>query len=166
MNLGPLRSALLSAAEAEADSVALAAAAEGATELSRAEAQVARALADARAEAQDAAGREAVRIVGRARSDARSVILRARRDVYDELCARVQGAALELRDDPAYGRLQERLQALATAQLGEDVTLDVDPPGLGGVRGLSGSRHIDLSLPALAERCLDSLGPQLESLWT
>ncbi|MGZ8716957.1 MAG: hypothetical protein ACXWYO_07585 [Gaiellaceae bacterium] len=165
MNLGPLRSALLSAAEAEANSAALAAAAEGATELSLAEAQVASVLAGARAEAEDAAGREALRIVGRARGDARRVVLRARRDVYDQLCARVHAGALELRDDPTYGRLLERLQALATAQLGEDATLDVDPPGAGGVRSSSGSRHVDLSLPALAERALASLGPELELLW-
>lgn len=165
MNLAPLRSALLSAAEAEADSAALAAAAEAATELALAEAQVASVLAGARAEAADAAGREALRIVGRARSDAGRVVLRARRDVYDELCAQVHAAALELRHDPAYGSLLERLQAVVRAQLGEDATLDVDPPGLGGVRGFSGSRHVDLSLPALAARALASLGPELELLW-
>jgi len=165
MNLGPLRSTILSAAETEADSAALAAAAEAATELSLAEAQVASVLAGARAEAEDDAGREALRVVGRARSDAGRVVLRARRDVYDELCARVPAAALELRHDPTYGRLLERLQAIARAQLGEDATLDVDPPGVGGVRGFSGSRHIDLTLPALAERSLVSLGPELELLW-
>jgi vacuolar-type H+-ATPase subunit E/Vma4 len=165
MNLGPLRSALLSAAEAEADSAALAAAAEAASELSLAESQAASVLAAARAEAEDAAGREALRIVGRARGDAGKIVLRARRDVYDQLCARVQAAALELRDDPLYSRLLERLQALAIAQLGEDATLDVDPPGVGGVRGVSGSRQVDLSLPALAQRSLGSRGPELEVLW-
>jgi vacuolar-type H+-ATPase subunit E/Vma4 len=165
MNLAPLRSALLSAAQAEADSSALATATEAAAELSLAEAQVASVLAGARAEAEDAAGREARRIVGRARSDARRIALRARRDVYDELCVRVKAAALELRHDPTYDRLLERLQAIARAQLGEDATLDVDPPGVGGVRGVSGSRHIDLTLSALAERSLASLGPELELLW-
>ncbi len=165
MNHGPLRGALLSAAEAEADAAALTAATKATAEFSLAEAQVASVLAGARAEAADAANREAVRIVGRARSDARRVVLRARRDVYDELCARVKAAALELRHDPTYGRLLKRLQAVARAQLGEDATLDVDPPGVGGVRGFSGSRHVDLSLPTLAERCLVSLGPELESLW-
>ena len=165
MNLAPLRSALLSAAEDEAHSAVAAAGTEATAELSVADAQVTQLVARARAEAEEAGGREASRIVGRARSEAAGVVLRAQRDLYDELCARVQAAALELRQDPNYGRLLERLQAIARAQLGEEATLEVDPPGIGGVRGFSGSRYIDLSLPALAERCLVSCGPDLDALW-
>lgn len=165
MNLGPLRRALLSAAEVEADSTARAAATEAAGELSLAEARVADVLARVRAEAADAAAREALRVVGRARSDAGGIVLRARRDAYDELCARVTEAALELRHDPGYGRLLETLQASARALLGEDAILEIDPPGVGGVRASSGSRYVDLSLPALAKRSLDSFGPELELAW-
>jgi vacuolar-type H+-ATPase subunit E/Vma4 len=165
MNLAPLRSALLSAAEAEADSAVLAAATEAKVELSVAEAQVAGLRARARAEAEGAAEKEALRVVGRAQSDGRRVVLRARRDVYDELCARVKAATPELRHEPTYGHLLERLQTIARTQLGDDATLDVDPPDVGGVRGFSGSRHIDLSLPALAERCLAARGPDLEAFW-
>jgi len=165
MNLAPLRSALLSAAEAEANAAAVAAAKEAAAELSLAEAQIAGLLDGARTEAESAVGRETSRILGRARSDAGRAVLGAQRDLYDELCARAKTAALELRHDPGYAGLLVRLQAIARARLGDDATLDVDPPDAGGVRGFSGSRHVDLSLPALAERALASLGPELERLW-
>jgi vacuolar-type H+-ATPase subunit E/Vma4 len=165
MNLDPLRNTLLSAAAADADAITLAATTEAAEKLSIAEAQVANELARARAEADAAAAGEALRIAGRARSNARQAVLRAQRNVYDELRMRVVAAALELRHDPEYDELLERLQDRARELLGESATVEIDPPGVGGVRASSGSRHVDLSLPALAERSLASLGPDLELIW-
>jgi len=44
------------------------------------------------------------------------------------------------------------------------------PPGAafgnaGGVRASNGARHVDYTLDALVERCLERLGGRLEQLW-
>jgi len=101
-----------------------------------------------------------------ARRQARAVVLAAKRELYEQLCRQARLAARSLRDDPGYPALLERLGAAARAQLGEKAVLEVDPPGAGGVRGSSGARHVDYTLDALAERCLERLGGRLERLWS
>ncbi|HEY7691271.1 MAG TPA: hypothetical protein VH816_02920 [Gaiellaceae bacterium] len=101
-----------------------------------------------------------------ARRRARTTVLAAKRELYEELCRRAKAAARSLRDDPGYPALLEQLVATARAQLGEDAMLEIDPPGQGGVRGSSGTRHVDYTLDALAERCLERLGGGLERLWS
>lgn len=165
MNIAPLRTALLSLAEAEAEFLTADAAARAAQEISDAEAEVTALVDRTRTKGEAAARREAVRIVGRARSQGRALVLAAQREVYDELRRRTFAAVQELRADPAYDRLLERLEAVARARLGAEVSVEIDPPEIGGVRASSGPRRIDLSLPALAERCLAGLGSELERLW-
>jgi vacuolar-type H+-ATPase subunit E/Vma4 len=118
-----------------------------------------------------AEGVAAARIVGRqdqaaARRRARAIVLAAKRELYEELCRQAKAAAGSLRDDPGYPALLEQLVTTARAQLGEDAVLEVDPRGAGGVRGSSGTRHVDYTLDALAERCLERLGGGLERLWS
>jgi vacuolar-type H+-ATPase subunit E/Vma4 len=164
MNVAPLRATLLSLADDETEAALGAATARAAGMVSAAEADEARLVARARAEATAVADREALRTVGRARGEARAVVLGARRELYDEVRRRVSTEAPKLRDDPRYAALLERLQALASERLGGEATLEVDLPE-GGVRGVAGSRRVDLSLPRIAERCLAELGPELEVLW-
>jgi vacuolar-type H+-ATPase subunit E/Vma4 len=101
-----------------------------------------------------------------ARRRARAMVLAAKRELYEELCRQASAAAHLLRDDPGYPALLERLSAAVRAQLGEDAELEVDPSEAGGVRGSSGPRHVDYTLDALAERCLERLGGGLERLWS
>ena len=165
MNVDPLRSAVLSAAETEAESVLDDATSRAAREISDARADVAALVDRARAEGEAAARLEGMRLVGRARSEGRALVLAARRQAYDDLRGRTFAAVTELRAEPAYPHLLDRLQGVAQARLGHGVSLEVDPPSLGGVRASSGPRRIDLTLPALAERCLAGLGTDLERLW-
>ena len=165
MNVAPLRRALLSVAEAEAESVVGDASSRAARELSDARAEVAALVERARAEGEAAARHDALRVVARARREGRALLLGAQREVYDELRRRAHAAVEELRFEPAYPRLLDRLEGVARAQLGPGAAVEVDPPEVGGVRASSGRRRIDLTLPTLAERCLAGLGGDLERLW-
>ncbi len=165
MNASPLRTALLSAAEADAESLIVDASSRAAREISDAQAEVTALVDRARAEGEAAARREAVHVVGRARSEGRALVLAAQREVYDELHRRTLADVDGLRLEPAYGHLLERLEGMARAQLGPNASVEVDPPTIGGVRASSGPRRIDLTLPALADRCLTALGTELERLW-
>ena len=101
-----------------------------------------------------------------ARVRARGQVLAARRDAYDELRLRVREAVLRLRDDPEYDDLVERLSVQACRDLGPSATVERDPPGVGGVRAVAGSRLVDYTLPTLAERCVGHLGPAVRRLWS
>jgi hypothetical protein len=93
-------------------------------------------------------------------------VLAAQRESYDELHRRARAAALALRDEPGYDELLARLAAAVRRDLREDAELEVDPPDGGGVRGRAGSRRADYTLTALADRCVDDLGPALARLWS
>jgi hypothetical protein len=59
-----------------------------------------------------------------------------------------------------------RCCAAARRDLGADAAVEVDPANAGGVRAACGSRRVDYTLPTLADRCLDDLGPALRRLWS
>jgi vacuolar-type H+-ATPase subunit E/Vma4 len=109
----------------------------------------------------DAAHEEA-----RERTFARMDVLAAQRESYDELRRRAREAVLGLREEPGYAELLERLAAAARRELGADAELEIDPADGGGVRGRAGSRRVDYTLPALADRCVDDLGTAAQRLWT
>jgi len=165
VNLGPLRDDALAqaradaaAALAEADSraaAALAATRERGDELvrrARADGAAAAAIAGAHDEAQ-------------ARRTARALVLAAERELYEELCRRADEEVFALRDGDAYRTLLEELSATARRQLGAGARLDVDPDGLGGVRGSSNGRSVDYTLPSIVDRALERLGARTEELW-
>jgi vacuolar-type H+-ATPase subunit E/Vma4 len=155
--------------------------------LADARAEAARLIAEADAEAREpvaAARRDADRLAERARAGgeaegrvvaahesaeraaaARREVLAARGEAYEELRVRARMAVLALRGEPGYGALLERLADAARRDLGAGAQLEVDPPEGGGVRGRAGSRRVDYTLPTLAERCVDALGPELGRLW-
>lgn len=161
----PLRQALLEQACADAaqmldDADAAATATIHAAE-SRGRALVEQAVAEgvAAAEAAGAHGK------AQARRRARSLVLSTQRELYDEVARQAHTAARGLREGAGYAQLLERLSAAARAQLGGDAVLDVDPPELGGVRASNGGRHVDYTLDALVDRCLEQLGTRLERVW-
>lgn len=161
--LDPVRAELLRAAHADAAALSARAATEAAGVLDRARADAAAILDDARRQG-EADGATASRdLLRRARREARSRILSARRETYDELRRAVAGRAGELcrRDD--YGDLHERLEQLARALLGPGAQVTRHPEG--GVVARAPGRRVDLSLTTLADRALHRLGGEVRDLW-
>jgi vacuolar-type H+-ATPase subunit E/Vma4 len=163
MNLQPLRASLLARAQAQADSIIGAAKREADERRAAARAEAEGLLGRAAADREAAAGAARARRLLSARRQAQTIVLQARRDAYDELRAAAQAATANLRVQPAYARLRERLGEVAREQVGAEADL-VDPPG-GGVVASAGERLVDYSLPAMTDRCLAELGPELEELW-
>lgn len=165
MTLATAREALLDDAHRLAQQTIAEADAEAAKRVAEARAQADAVLARARA-AGEAEGRaQAAREQAGQRFTAHMQVLAARRASYDTLLARARDAALALREDPGYPGLLDRLGAAARDDLGADAELTVDPPGLGGVRARAGSREVDYTLVALAERCAHDLGERVAELW-
>lgn len=144
--------------------------------LEQAEEQARKRLAQAQRDAQEliarareeglAAGRaQAARDAGRGRTLARWEVLAAQRAAYDELRRRARTEVMALRDERGYPELLERLAAAARRDLGDGAEIEIDPPAQGGVRARAGSRQVDYTLTALAERCVRDLGPALAQLW-
>ena len=100
----------------------------------------------------------------RAASKARSIVLGAQREAYEELCARVLAAAGGMRDEPGYRRLLSRLLTMATRAAGPDAAAAVQPEG--GVVARSRGIVVDCTLPRLAGVAVDELGDQVRELWT
>jgi len=165
MNLEPLRQALLASVATElrereqqdetARSEQLAAAREQADQL----------ITQGRLDGERAASREVARVHATAVRTARESKLHAQRTLLDELRSRALEAALRLRGDPGYEQLLDRLAELAGEQLGRDAEIERDPPGAGGLRARTGTRSVDYTLPALAERTIDGFGDRLGDLW-
>ena len=161
----PLREALLDQTRADAERRLAAADERVEAVLAEAEERGAASVEQARAEGFAAAAIGGTHDEARARRRARTLVLAAKRELCEELHRQALTAAHALRQDPAYPGLLERLSAVARAQLGEGAVLEIDPPGAGGIRASSGARHVDYTLDALVERCLEQLGARLERLW-
>jgi vacuolar-type H+-ATPase subunit E/Vma4 len=166
MNLEPLRRALRAETEAEADRRRAEVAAECKRIVAEAELAAQGLVHEARLEGERAAARETARRQAGAARRAREASLAARRDLVDELRRRSRLEVLELREQPDYPALLERLSAAARSQLGDDAELVVDPPGRGGVIARRGEASVDYTLAAMADRVIDDLGADLERLWT
>lgn len=123
-------------------------------------------VAEARRRGEAEGRRDAARRQARESALARMAILAARREVYEQLRRRAHTAVLSLRDEPGYRTLLEQLASAARRDLGEEAVLEIDPDDVGGVRARAGSRAVDYTLPALAQRCLEGLGPVVQRLWT
>lgn len=165
MSLEPLRTALRAETELEMQ-----------RRLAQVDVECARVVADTEAKAREltdqgrqegerAAVQEAVRRRATATRRAREIRLQAQRRQVDELQRRSREAAPRLREDRRYPELLERLAGAAREQLGPNVELEVDPPGLGGVIGRLGNASVDYTLAALVDRAIGGLDDELESLW-
>lgn len=162
--LGPVRDALLARARADVAAEVARAEEEARAILQQAgrRADVVRQEARSRGEADAHAVLVATRT--HARREARSVVLAAQSEVVAALHDRVHAGIGHLRDDPAFAEIERRLEAQARVLLGPEVRLTPDPSG-GFLAELSG-RRAELTLDAVAERLLERLGPELQSLWT
>ncbi|MFC5957217.1 hypothetical protein ACFP51_22895 [Streptomyces pratens] len=161
--LDPVRAELLRAAHADADACLARAEREAAARLDQARAEARTVLDDARRQG-EADGTNAARdLLVRARREARSRTLSARREPYEELRSEAAERVRELRRADGYALLRERLEQRARVLLGPGA--EVIEHADGGVVAQVRGRRVDLSLTALAERALDSMGAEVRSLW-
>ena len=165
MNLGPLRDAELAQARAEAEAALADADRRAAVELAAAQEKGEELTRRAHVEGAAAAEIAGAHDEAQARRAARALVLAAERELYDELCRRAGEEVSALRGGDAYRALLEELSAVARRQLGAGARLDVDPDGLGGVRGSSNGRSVDYTLPSVVDRALERLGARTEELW-
>ena len=75
----------------------------------------------------------------------------------------IAGPEHDLRADPVYPRLCQRLRDRALARLGPRAEIREHPDG--GVLAEIGSRRVDLGLDGLAENAVSGLGTAAEALW-
>ncbi len=166
VRLEPVRAALLADASEEADRV-LASADREATEITAsAEAEMAAARQRAEQRGMRSAEARADQLLAQARSDAHRRVLEAKEAIRRRLVVAVHEAALGLRDDERYPLLLDRLEAMARRQLGADVTIERDPPDVGGVRAGTADRRVDYSLTALSNRALQTMADEMARLWS
>ena len=165
MNLSPLRRALRAETALDATRRRTDVTNRCARIVAEAEAEAARLATQGRLDGERVAEGEAARRRAAASRRARELRLQAERRQLEELRRRAREAALELRSDPGYPDLLERLSRTVRMQLGEDAELDVDPPGRGGVLGRRGNATVDYTLGAIAERVVNDLGTELAELW-
>lgn len=161
----PLRRTLLEDARAAAERLLAHADERAAVKLAEANQRGAALIERARSEGEAIASLAGEGRHAASRRRARTLVLAAQRDLYDEFHDRALAEARALRSDPRYPALLERLAATARSQLGEDCALEVDPAGVGGVRASNGARRVDYTLDALVARCIEELGSEVERLW-
>ncbi|MFC5201094.1 hypothetical protein [Streptomyces kaempferi] len=159
--LDPVRAELLRAARADAAAVLDRARADAEETLRVARGTAERVLADARTLGAMDGHAAAVRERGRAAEDAWSAELAARAEVYADLRARVRSGVRQAMGGGAVR--PDRLAETARALLGADARI-TGAPGGGVIADVPG-RHLDLSADTLADRSLEQLGAQIESLW-
>lgn len=163
--LEPVRRALLEDARAAADRVLADATRRATRRVEEAERDASAAVESAERRGETSARVRADQALTQARSDAHGRILRVEEELRRRLHDRARTAARELVDDPRYPELIGTLQRLARDQLGPAAEIEEDPGGRGGIVAVAGSRRVDYTLPALAERALGSLADEEASLW-
>ena len=162
--LAPVRAYLLDTARREASRIleAARAEAEGIIEQARRAGEEAVTAARSEGQARGMSLGDAERNSGR--SQARSIVLAARRATEVRLREQVMAAAARLPDEAGYAGLLARLSRLAADAAGPGAT--VTPSPAGGVVARSGQVVVDCSLPRLASQAIDALGVRVRELWT
>jgi len=117
----------------------------------------------ARAAGHAQAAPQAAAVRRRARSDARSALLGAQREAYDELRAQVRVAVDGLRGKPGYDQLLDALARMAQLEAGPGGTVTASPDG--GVVARSPDVLVDCSLPRLADLAIEALDGEVRELW-
>jgi vacuolar-type H+-ATPase subunit E/Vma4 len=159
--LGPVADALLDKARREAARIRTEASAAADAQLAQARAEATRILAGARTAGRSEAAASARIERVRARRRARSIVLTARRESYEELRRRVRSAvAARCAENPETADL---LRRVAVDRAGPDARIFTAPDG--GVIAVAPGHRVDCSVPALAEHAVDLLGAEVERLW-
>ncbi len=162
--LVPVRDRLLADARQEAQQLVHEARLAADERLAQARREAEGIIEQARADGEAQAAEAVERTVARARRQARRIVLAAQESLRAQLRGAVHSRAVGLRREPGYPDVQAQLTAAARGVLGPDATVREAPEG--GVLAQVGSRRVDLSLPALADRALDALEGEATRLWT
>lgn len=162
--LAPVRRSLLTAAHQEAADLRRDAAAKALAVLEAAQRDADRIRAAAAAEGAATARSQAALRSARVRRQAHETVLTRRNALRLDLQRQVRQAAVELRTDPRYPRLLALLTEQSQALLGAGATVTESPQG--GVVAQAGSRRLEMSLPVLAIRTLESMTQEVCELWT
>lgn len=163
--LQPVRRARLADAKTEADQVIAAATASAETMIADATAEADADVERARSRLERSARAHDEQLHSRIRDDARRSVLATQEQIRQTLIEAVHRAAGDLRSDPRYPMLLDRLEELARVQLGDDAVVERDPEPDGGVIARTELRTVDYRLPVLADRALDALADGVASLW-
>ncbi len=160
--LAPVRDALLQRARDEVAALVGSAEADADATLTKARQEADDLRAQARAQGEADAEAVLVSARTRARRQARSAVLAAQRDLYDALRRGVHRAASDLRHDPGYDTLRDRLEQRAREVLGPEA--EVSEPADGGVVAQAGGRRFVCTLADLADAALAAV--DVEGLWS
>jgi vacuolar-type H+-ATPase subunit E/Vma4 len=162
--LAPVREYLLREAEAEASRILAAARAEADSIVQQARSGAAETVGRARLQGEADAAPAAATERRRSRDQARSILLTARREAYQDLRAQVLAAVGGLPAEPGYPGLLSRLVTMATRAAGPGAAVTIQPEG--GAVARSRDIIVDCTLPRLAGLAVDELGDQVRELWT
>jgi vacuolar-type H+-ATPase subunit E/Vma4 len=160
--LAPTRAVLLRRAAEHAEQVVAQADQAARALVARARQDAETAVAQARSQGAAQAGPLAVAERSRSRRESHSVALAAELRIRDELAARIRSEVCGLRDGPGYGDLRDRLADLARQVAGRGAEITEHPEG--GVTARTAGVVVDCSLPRLADRVIEALGPQIARL--
>lgn len=165
-SLRPVRDALLADAAREADRLVTGARRLADQHIADVEQGVDAEVADVERRARMSAAARADHAAVRARTQSHRSLLRSRTDTNRELGAAVGVAVRAMRDDARYPELLRHFEARARDQLGSAAEVTINPDPAGGVVATAGSRRVDYTLNALADRALGSLSDEVAALWT
>lgn len=163
--LQPVRRARLADAKTEADRIIAAATASAETMIADATAEADADVERARSRLERSARAHDEQLRSRIRDHERRSVLATQEQIRQTLIEAVHRAAGDLRSDPRYPMLLDRLEELARLQLGDRAVIDRDPEPDGGVVARTELRTVDYRLPTLADRALDALADEVASLW-
>jgi vacuolar-type H+-ATPase subunit E/Vma4 len=162
--LAPVRAHLLNGARTEASRILAEARARADSVLRQARRDAAETVGRARARGEADAAPAVAAERSRGRDQARSIVLGAQHEAYQDLRAQVIAAAGGLQTEPGYQRLLSRLVTLAARAAGPGAVITASPDG--GVVARSVGVVVDCTLPRLAAMAVDELGDQVRELWT
>jgi cell division septum initiation protein DivIVA len=161
--LAPVRAYLLDTARREASRILETARAEAEVVIGQARRAAEEAVAAATSDGQATGASLGIEERNQGRSQARSIVLAARRAAEVRLREQVMAAVARLPEEAGYADLVARLSRLATDAAGPGATVTSSPAG--GVVARSGQVVVDCSLPRLADQAIDALGGRVKELW-
>ncbi|GAA2363468.1 hypothetical protein [Streptomyces cuspidosporus] len=162
--LAPVRTALLSAAAAEARELLDRADREAGALIAEARDRARSLLEDARRQGERDGAAAARGIRARARGTARARELATRGRIYEDLRSRALARVREAWDATTRPADLGLLRSRARRVLGPDTEV-TEAPG-GGVVARLADRRADYTLEALTARAVDRLGAEVETLWS
>ncbi len=152
----------LAAAHARADAILRDARAQAQQIAAKSEADARELVEQAEKEGEEAAELDTSREWTSARRRARSVILAAQSEAYQDLRTAVAAA---VRSDSRYPSLLGWLADAAHRKLGPGAEVAVDAGGKRGVMATRKDRLVDWSLEKIVDESVSRLGPSVEELW-